>query len=412
MKRIAPHLLLASSLLLVACGQGAQPAAPAAPKPTEAAKPAATAAPAAKPAEAPKPAAEGPLVFFSTQFKPVEEAEKMRQVILKDAPVKVDFIPEDAGPFNDRLIAEQKAGRVTVSLVGGLHGDFAPFVQANQMEDLSAQVTKLADRGFPGPFVELSRMGTKDKNYYVPWMQATYVLAVNKKALQYLPQGADVNALTYAQLAQWGADIQKATNQRRLGLPGGPKGLLHRFFQGYLYPSYTGSAGVVGFKSPEAVTMWQEVKQLWEASNPQSTNYEFMQEPLLAEEVWVAWDHTARLINAVKDRPNDFVLVPAPAGPKGRGFMPVIAGFGIPKGAPNRAGAEQLVEFLTQPKQQVATLRELAFFPATFTRIALKNEPIQQVLDEQAKVLQGIMDETKAGCWPPDPPSDGPCKVK
>ncbi len=463
MKRIAPHLLLASSLLLVACGQGAQPAAPAAPKPTEAAKPAATAAPAAKPAEAPKPAAEGPLVFFSTQFKPVEEAEKMRQVILKDAPVKVDFIPEDAGPFNDRLIAEQKAGRVTVSLVGGLHGDFAPFVQANQMEDLSAQVTKLADRGFPGPFVELSRMGTKDKNYYVPWMQATYVLAVNKKALQYLPQGADVNALTYAQLAQWGADIQKATNQRRLGLPGGPKGLLHRFFQGYLYPSYTGSAGVVGFKSPEAVTMWQEFKQLWEASNPQSTNYEFMQEPLLAEEVWVAWDHTARLINAVKDRPNDFVLVPAPAGPKGRGFMPVIAGFGIPKGAPNRAGAEQLVEFLTQPKQQVATLRELAFFPATnaqtpedlpagvrleadavakqttakdalpsllpiglgakggefnkvyldtFTRIALKNEPIQQVLDEQAKVLQGIMDETKAGCWPPDPPSDGPCKVK
>jgi multiple sugar transport system substrate-binding protein len=408
-------------------------------------------------------ASAGPLIFFSSQFKPVEEQEKMRQVILKDAPVQTEYIPEDPGPFNDRLIAEQKAGRVTVSLVGGLHGDFAPFVQADQMEDLSALMGKLGDRGFPATFVELSHMGTKDKTYYVPWMQATYVLAVNKKALQYLPQGADVNALTYAQLREWGANIQQGTGQRRLGFPGGPKGLIHRFFQGYLYPSYTGSAGVVGFKSPEAIQMWQEFKAIWEVSNPQSANYEFMQEPLLSEEVWVAWDHTARLINAAKEKPNDLVLVPAPAGPKGRGFMPVIAGLGIPKGAPNRAGAEQMIEYMTQPKQQVATLRELAFFPATsaqvsedlspgirleadavakqaaakdalpsllpiglggkggefnkvyldtFSLIVLRNGSVQQVLDEQGKILQGIMDETKAGCWPPDPPSDGPCKVR
>jgi multiple sugar transport system substrate-binding protein len=209
--------------------------------------------------------------------------------------------------------------------------------------------------------------------------------------------------------------------------------------------------------------MWQDFKAIWEVTNPQSANYEFMQEPLLGEEVWVAWDHTARLINAVKQRPDDFVLVPAPAGPKGRGYMPVVAGFAIPKGAPNRAGAEQLIEYLTQPNQQVATLRELAFFPGTnaqmpaelppgirleadavakqtgskdaipsllpiglgakngelnkvyldtFSRIILKSEAIQPVLDDEAKILQGILDDTKAGCWPPDPPSDGPCKVK
>ena len=122
---------------------------------------------------------------------------------------------------------------------------------------------------------------------------------------------------------------------------------------------------MVGFKTPEAVEMWKDFKAIWEVSNPQSANYEFMQEPLQADEVWIAWDHTARLINAVKDKPDDFMLVPAPAGPKGRGFMPVIAGFAIPKGAPNRAGAEQLIEYLTQPQQQVATLRELAFFPVT-----------------------------------------------
>src|SRR5215216_3681456 len=206
---------LIAALLLAACGPATQPSATTAPaaKPTEPAKGAAP-APAAPAAQ---PAGGGSLVFFSSQFKPVEEAEKMRQVILKDAPVKAEFIPEDPGPFNDRLVAEQKGGRLTVSLVG-----------------------------------ELSHMGTRDKSYYVPWMQATYVLAVNNKALQYLPQGADVNALTYAQLKQWGDSIQKATNQRRLGFPGGPKGLLHRCTQGYLYPSYTKSSGVVEFKSAEA----------------------------------------------------------------------------------------------------------------------------------------------------------------
>jgi len=458
------RLSIACWLLIAACGPAAQPAPTSAPaKPADAAKP--TAAP-AKPADAApagKPASGGSLVFFSTQFKPIEEAEKMRQVILKDAPVQAEFIPEDPGPFNDRLISEQKGGRVTVSLVGGLHGDFAPFVQADQMEDVTSVMTRLADRGFPQTFTELSRMGSKDKSYYVPWMQATYVLAINKKAMPYLPSGADVNALTYAQLKEWGGNIQQATNQRKLGFPGGPKGLIHRFFQGYLYPSYTGSSGVVDFKSAEAAVMWQDFKDIWAVSNPQSANYEFMQEPLLSDEVWIAWDHTARLIDAVKQRPDDFVLAPSPAGPKGRGFMPVIAGLAIPKGAPNRAGAEQLIEYLTQTPQQVATLRELAFFPGTgakvpedlpagirleadavakqssatdalpsllpiglgakggefnkvyldtFTRIVLKNESAQPVLDEQGKILQGLMDETQAGCWPPDPPSDGPCKVK
>jgi multiple sugar transport system substrate-binding protein len=187
-----------------------------------------------------------------------------------------------------------------------------------------------------------------------------------------------------------------------------------------------------------------------------------MQEPLLAEEVWLAFDHTARLIGAARDRPNDFVLVPAPAGPRGRGFMPVLAGLAIPKGAPNREGAEQIIDFITRPQTQVATLRELAFFPVTnaqipqelpegirleadavqkqatakdavpsllpvglgaksgefnkvyldtFQRIVLRNEPVEGVLADQGKILQGIMEESKAACWPPDPPSNGPCTV-
>ena len=405
----------------------------------------------------------GAVQFLSTQYNTVDETTKMRDSILKDAPVQSQFQPSELGPFNDRITAEEKAGKVTVGVVGGQHGDFAPFVNTGYMDDVTSLVQRLADRNFPPKFLDLAKFGS-DKSYYVPWAQATYVLAVNKKAMQYLPQGADVNALTYDQLKDWGVNIAQATGQRKVGFPDGPKGLFARFFEGYLYPSYTGSTGVVAFKTPEAASMWTSFRDLWKvAVSPQSTSYDFMQEPMLSDEVWIAWDHTARLIDAATKNPDEVMLVPAPAGPKGRGFMPVITGLGIPKGAPDRASSEKLIEYLTQPQTQITTLTQLAFFPATgaqipselpagvkleadavakqssstdaipsllpvglgaqgnefnkvfidtFTRIVINNEEVQPVLDDQASKLQSLIDQAGAACWAPDPPSEGPCKVK
>jgi multiple sugar transport system substrate-binding protein len=50
---------------------------------------------------------------------------------------------------------------------------------------------------------------------------------------------------------------------------------------------------VTPFKSADAEAGWTAMKELWAVSNPNSTNYNFMQEPLLAGEVWIAWDHVA-----------------------------------------------------------------------------------------------------------------------
>jgi multiple sugar transport system substrate-binding protein len=454
-------------LALTACDSG-QPAAPAATSTTGAAtgatpapETAATATTAAAEPTTATSGGAGEIIWLSTQMRPVEESEKLRSVILKDFKGQVEYIPEDTAPFVDRLLAETRANKVTISLVGGLHGDFPPFIEEGAMADLSSLAAKAKAAGISDDFMELGKMGT-DKQYYIPWMQATYIGAANKEALQYLPEGADVNKLTYDQLKDWAANIQKATGERKFGLPGGPKGLIHRIFQGYLYPAFTGR-NITAYASPEAAEMWAYVKDLWQYANPQSTAYEFMQEPLLSGEVWVTLDHVARLRNAVSERPDDFVLFPAPSGPKGLAYMPVLAGLGIPENAPNRAGAEQLIEYLLTPGAQGATAREVAFFPVTsaelpadlpqgvkmisdavvaqttadnavvsllpvglgakggdfnkifldtFQRIVLKNEDIQTVLDDQATMLQAIMDEVKAPCWAPDPVSDGPCKVK
>ena len=405
----------------------------------------------------------GSVLFLSTQFTPVNESETYRNKILSGAPVSVNFTPSDAGPFNDRVASEEQAHHVTIGLIGGLHGDLEPFAAKGYLQDLTPLLKKLKNRGFPSSILKISGFGSKTKHYYVPWMQATYIMAVNTKALKYLPKGAKVDRLTYDQLIQWGKNMQKKTGRKMIGLPAGPSGLIHRFLQGYAYPSFTHSSGVVGFRSASAVTMWGKLKQLWAVTNPQSTSYGFMQEPLLSGEVWVAWDHVARLINAVQQKPTEFRLVPAPIGPKGLGYMPVIAGLAIPKGAPDVKSSEKLIDYLTQNQQQVNTLNNLAFFPATnaklpatlptgvwlegfavkaqshskralpsllpvglgtqggqfnkvytdsLHRILLNNEPIKSVLNDEAKTLQSVINAAGASCWPPDPGSKGVCHVK
>ncbi|MBI5029024.1 MAG: extracellular solute-binding protein [Chloroflexi bacterium] len=403
-----------------------------------------------------------PLVFLATQNTPVEEQEKMRNVILKDfTGAKTEFISDAEGVVVDRITAEQKANKVSVGVIGVLHGTFPNLVAVNALEDLTPLVAKLSDRPIVKEFMALGKLGT-DKQYYIPWMQATYILVANKKALQYLPAGASIDTLTYTQLAEWGKNITTATKEKKIGFPAGPSGLMHRLTQGYLYPSYTGGL-VTTYRSDDAVKMWTDFKAIWEYTNPQSVTYNSMQDPLLSEEVWVTIDHTARVVNAFKNKPNDFVAAPAPAGPKGRYYMSVLAGLGIAKGAPNKAGAEALIEYLTRPNVQAMYLREVSFYPVlesalptdlpdyvrleadgvvkqskaadakvallpiglgakgadfnkimqdTLTRIVLKNEDIKTVLNDQATQLNALMTELKASCWSPDPPSTGACQAK
>jgi len=404
----------------------------------------------------------GNLVWLSTQLRPVQEAEKVRGVIVADFPGAVEFIPEDEAPFHDRIAAEVQAGKGTVDVLGALHGNFSTMAPAGQLQDLTALRQALADRGIPDAFWNVAQLNT-DKTYYVPWMQATYIVAANKKALEYLPAGADLNALTYEQYAQWAKNVFEATGEAKFGFPAGEQGLLHRFFQGFLVPAYSGGV-VTTFASADAAAGWQWLVGMWPYVHPQSTTYNFMQEPLLSEEVWVAWDHTARLRDAFEKKPDDFVSLPVPAGPKGRAFMPVLAGLAIPATTTNQAGAEALIAYLTQPGTQITTLREVGFFPVanvdypgfvspgvklegeavttqinapdalpallpqglggkggdfnkvfrdTFTRIVLNGEDITTVLNEQKTALQAIMTETRAPCWSPDPDSGGqPCQVK
>lgn len=320
------------------------------------------------------------LTFSSTQFTPIEEQEFVRNNILapftEQTGIKVNLICEDDGPFFDRLIAEARAGRSVSDVYGTLHGNVPILLAENATADLG-DITTIPGRTYISEFVNLGNMD--GKQVYVPWMQATYVMMANKKALDYLPAEYDLNALTYDQLLEWARILYEKTGGPKLGLPAGPSGLFGRMLHGYLYPSFTGSQ-VQAFNSPEAVRMWEYMKELNKYVHPSSSIWAAMSDPLLFEEVWVAWDHTARLTAAVRETPDQFVAFPAPAGPHGRAFITVLTGIGITKGSQNFDAAMELITYLTSPDVQVKVLEGTGFFPTTL-------EAVEHIPDGPEKIL-------------------------
>ena len=288
-------------------------------------------------------------------------------------------------------------------------------------------------------------------------------MVANKDVMKYMPKGADINAITYGQLFQWAKAIRKGTGQNRFALPASDTGLLHRFLQGFLVPSFTGGF-VTGYRSKQAVEAWEYMRQLWQYTHPQSLTYAFMQDPLLSEEVLLGWDHVARLKTALDQRPDDLVAFPVPRGPKSRSYMPVLVGLAIPKNAPNPDGAKALIRHLTGISAQAQILSLTGFFPVvggrlskqispgllaeadavrkqqkakdavqallpigigaeggnfnkiyrdTFTKIVRNGENIRGVLSEQGALLDQIFVKTNAPCWAPDPSSGkARCVVK
>ena len=85
------------------------------------------------------------MIFLSNQLRPIEEAEKVRQVILKDFPEPVEYVVDEPGPWVARIKAEAQSGSVNTGLLGGLHGDFATVTDA--LDPLDDVMKQLGDRG-------------------------------------------------------------------------------------------------------------------------------------------------------------------------------------------------------------------------------------------------------------------------
>ncbi len=167
--------------------------------------------------------AQAEVLFWSTQAQPVEETQKMRESVVAGFEGGVDYQAPEGGPWLTRIQAELQAASGTIGVLGGLHGDMTAVREG--LADLSA----IDISAIPADIAAFGKLDTAEQKY-IPWMQATFLMVANKKALEFLPAGADINALSYDQLIAWSKALAEGTGGPKFGFPAGPKGLKHRFF--------------------------------------------------------------------------------------------------------------------------------------------------------------------------------------
>src|SRR5467141_279095 len=100
----------------------------------------------------------GRLTFLSTQLRPIEEAQKMRNVIIKGFPRQVDYITEQPQQFPVRIKAEEQGRTRTIDVVGALHGDLQPLVPLDALVLLDDLAGKLTRRGIPYSLLTLGKI--------------------------------------------------------------------------------------------------------------------------------------------------------------------------------------------------------------------------------------------------------------
>jgi multiple sugar transport system substrate-binding protein len=388
----------------------------------------------------------GPARLVTTQLTPEKELQKLKAEILKGFDTEV--AAETPLTFAKRLPAELASKNNGTHVYGALMPELIPH---DGLMPLDEVLTTLKDsRRFYRDALNQGRVA--DRQQALPWMHTTFFMVANKKALPYLPPNANLSNLSYAELIEWAERLKAQTGQPRFGLPLGDGGLLHRFIQGYALPSYTGSM-VRGFRSDSAQGMWKDLKRLWSTASPAASKLDSLSPALLSGEVWVGFDHAARLHAAVSEKPEDFVFFPAPVGPAGRGFFYVLAGLAVPVNTPDKARSIALLTHLTDPGTQATTFKETGFFPVTdlpsrsglntaqrvvhigamaalgqsfsnralvsaipvtlgslggkfngvyrtaFKRIVLNDEPAAKVLNELSTELNAVLKEAQTACW-------------
>ncbi len=449
-------VVMALALVVASCGSddGADTQSESAPPQTTAP----TTVPPAESEPAPSAPDASDASMATTQMAAAEEQPVLLDIASGAGISGLDITFGEQGPFLDQILA----GAGQIDVLGALHGSFPPLARENALANLADLLDDLsADRTFAPSMVSAGLLGSEDTLAFIPWAQATYIMGANRDALKYVPSGVDIDSMTWDDLAAWCQAMLDGEGRPLCGLP--RAGLFHRFLEGYMWPSYTGGM-VSQFRSAGAEDMMSFLRDdLSPTLHPESINWDFMQEPLLAGDVWVAFDHVARILGAFDEQPENFVAFPTPAGPVGRGFMPVIVGLGVPADAPNPEAAAAAIEYLTRPDVQAEVLAMLAFFPVVegvdtselpagvaieaeaveklltapdgipallpvglgerggeinqifrnaYDRIVDGGEDIIAVLNEEGESLQALMNETGAPCWDPDPAGDGPCVVE
>jgi multiple sugar transport system substrate-binding protein len=341
------------------------------------------------------------LVFSSRLFSPPREQEYFINEVIKpfeeEHGVTVNFQIIDDQTLLDRAEVQQSTGHVTTDIVVAHNSRMPEWIEKGWVEDMTDVVAGWTDRTFMDAFVQDTN---KDgKQYFLPVGADVYLLLANNKALPYLPDGADIDAMTWEQYAQWAVNIAEGEGEGKVCITGIPQ-------KSWIY-MFGGTALSYGASFPDANSNGaQDAWKVWETIGkangfvPSVLNIDSCVDPMMREESWLTVFHNARAGQVYSSNETQFTLAPAPSGPTGTGTIAGVSGYAIMKDSANYDLALDFLEFLTRPDVQVQIAKGTGGFipPVQEALDYLGNEAIDEVINKAVLVLQnGVVSGVPAG---------------
>ena len=341
------------------------------------------------------------LVFSSRLFSPPREQEFFINEIIKpfeeEHGVTVNFQIIDDQTLLDRAAVQQGTDHVTTDIVVAHNSRMPEWIEAGWVEDLTDVVAGWDDRTFSEAFVQDTN---KDgSQYFLPVGADVYLLLANNKALPYLPDGVELDTITWEQYAAWAVAVAEGEGEGKVCITGIPsKSWIYMF--GGTALSY--GAGFPDASSEGAMEAWKVWETIGKAEGfvPTVMNIDSCVDPMMREESWLTVFHNARAGQVFASNETQFTLAPAPTGPVGTGSIAGVSGYAVMKGSENYDLAIDFLEYLTRPEIQVKLAKGTGgFIPPVQEAIDyLGDEAIDEVINKAVLVLEnGVVSGVPGG---------------
>jgi multiple sugar transport system substrate-binding protein len=341
------------------------------------------------------------LVFSSRLFSPPAEQLFFINEIIKpfeeEHGVTVNFQIIDDQTLLDRAEVQQSTDHVTTDIVVAHNSRMPEWIEAGWVEDLTDVVASWDDRTFSEAFT--ADTNKDGKQYFLPVGADVYLLLANNKALPYLPDGVDLDTITWDQYADWAVAVAEGEGEGKVCITGIPaKSWIYMF--GGTGLSY--GAGFPDANSENALAAWKVWEKIGKAGGfmPTVLNVDSCVDPMMREEAWLTVFHNARAGQVYASNETAFTLAPAPSGPNGVGSIAGVSGYAIMKGSANYDLALSFLEYLTRPDIQVKLAKGTGGFipPVEEARDYLGDEAVDEVINKAVLVLNnGVVSGVPAG---------------
>jgi len=328
------------------------------------------------------------LVFSSRLWSVPAEQEFILENVIKPFEKEnhciVSFQIMDDDMLLDRAEIQQETDHVTTDIVCAYVANMWQWIEEGYVEDLTPAVKSWDDRNFSPAF----EYGTnfEGKQYFVPVGADVYLTIANKKALEYLPSGANFENLTWEDFAKWSNAIAKGEGEGKTVVTGIPmKSFIYQF--GAISLSY--GATFPDINTPEAIKAWEILVSMKDDFIPAVLNIDNCIDPMKREESWLSWMHCARAGSVYLSNETLYSVAPAPEGPAGIGSIAGVSGYGIMKDAPHKELAIKFLEYITRPDMQVKISKGTGGFipPVEEALNYLGDDPEDEVVAQAIMVL-------------------------